>query len=99
MRTVPRIGRLLDLTGLLVFASGAAVFARSWAGFRSVPGYVPPPGGPPWAAVGVADGYWRLQKIGTIFMIAGVVIFVLAWWSVRSPGRSGAGPEGGPPGT
>jgi hypothetical protein len=35
------------------------------------------------SAVAVADGFWRLQKIGTWLMVAGVAVFVLAWWVAR----------------
>jgi hypothetical protein len=79
MQTVPRIGRLLDLAGFVLFLGGAAVAARAWTGFRSLPDDVPTDGN----AVAVADGFWRLQKIGTWMMITGVAVFVLAWWVAR----------------
>lgn len=83
MKNVPRIGRVLDLVGLIIFAAGGVFFVRAWIGFRGVPDYVPPAESRPWAAVGVADGYWRLQKVGAGLMIAGIAVFVLAWWSAR----------------
>lgn len=83
MKTVPRIGRVLDLAGLLLFGAGAAVFVWAWIGFRGVTDYVPPAGAPAWAAVEVANGYWRLQRIGTGLMVGGVAVFVLAWWAAR----------------
>jgi hypothetical protein len=80
---VPRIGRVLDLVGLLVFAAGGALFARAWLGFRSLRDVQPAPGAEPWAAIRVADGFWRLQKIGAGLMLAGAVVFVIAWWWAR----------------
>ena len=83
MKSVPRIGRILDLAGLVLFLGGAAFFAWAWAGFRDVPAFVPDPNGEPWAAVRLADGYLRLQWIGGALMLAGVATFVAAWWRAR----------------
>lgn len=83
MKTVPRVGRLLDLSGLVLFLGGCSMFARSWIGFRGVPDYEAPADAGAWAAVAVADGYWRLQKIGVGLMLAAIVVFVVAWWVAR----------------
>jgi hypothetical protein len=83
MKTVPRIGRILDLGGLLLFLGGAAVFAWAWIGFQGLTGYVPPVDGSAPSAVSVANGYWRLQKIGAGLMMGGQAVFVLAWWVAR----------------
>ncbi|MEQ1856195.1 MAG: hypothetical protein ABL963_06990 [Longimicrobiales bacterium] len=88
MKTVPRIGRVLDLVGLLLFLGGGALFVRAWLGFQSVPDYQPSVDDPAWAAVSIADGYWRLQKIGVAIMVAGIAVFVAAWWVARRGGRS-----------
>jgi hypothetical protein len=88
MARVPVIGRLLDVAGLLLFASGGAVFARAWFGFDAVRDFQPSPGGPPWAAIRMADGYWRLQKVGVALMLVGVAVFLAAWWSARRPAAS-----------
>ncbi len=85
MSDVPRIGRVLDAVGLLVFLSGAALFVWAWLGFQGIIDFVPPADGRLWSAVEVADGYWRLQKIGGGLMAGGLAVFVGAWWSVRSP--------------
>jgi hypothetical protein len=74
---------MLDLAGLVLFLVGGAVAARAWIGFRTVRDYQPPPDSPSWSAVAVADGYWRLRKIGTGLMIAGLVVFMVAWWVAR----------------
>lgn len=87
MKTVPRVGRILDLVGLLLFLSGAAAFVWAWIGFQDIPGEVPPVGAEPWATVRVADGYWQIQKIGTALMLTGVSAFVLAWWVARRVAR------------
>lgn len=83
MTPVPRIGRLLDLAGLLLFLGGGGTFAWAWIGFRGVQDYVPPPDAPAWAAVAVADGYLRVQWVGAALMVAGLGVFVLAWWVAR----------------
>jgi hypothetical protein len=86
LKTVPLIGRLLDVAGLVLLLSGGVVAGWAWIGFQAVPDYQPPPGAPAWSAVAVADGYWRLQKIGTALMITGVAVFVIAWWTTRRHG-------------
>lgn len=85
---VPRIARLLDLAGLVVFLGGAALYAWAWNGFRLVREYQPAIEEGRWAAVRLADGYWRFQKIGTALMVAGVVVFVSAWWVARRAAAS-----------
>jgi len=83
------MGRILDLLGLALFLSGAAVATRAWIGFRGLPDDLPPLGTSAMSAVAVADGFWRLQKIGTALMITGVAVFVLAWWVARrAPGTA-----------
>lgn len=79
-QAVSRVGRLLDLVGGLLFASGGALFVWAWTGFRSVREYQPTLEDGPWAAVQLADEYWRLQRIGTALMVGGVAVFVYAWW-------------------
>jgi hypothetical protein len=83
MTSVPRIGRMLDVVGLVLFLGGTAVAAWAWLGFQGLPEYQPPADAPAWSAVEVANGYWRLQKIGTGLMAAGVVVFVAAWGVAR----------------
>lgn len=78
--TVPRIGRLLDLVGAVLFLAGAALYAWAWAGFRRVPAYQPTLEEGAWAALELANGYWRLQRIGTALIVAGIGVFVCAWW-------------------
>jgi len=83
MSTVPRIGRILDLVGLVVFLVGAAFFLWAWSGFQSVPAFVPDADGEPWAATRMADGYLRLQWAGGALMGVGIAVFLLAWWTAR----------------
>lgn len=90
MKTVPRVGRILDLVGLLLFLGGAAAFVWAWIGFRGVPEYVPPVDAGAWTAVRVANGYWRIQKVGTALMLAGIVVFALAWWVARRVAQRGS---------
>jgi hypothetical protein len=90
VQTVPRIGRILDLAGLLLLLGGGGVVVWAWIGFTGVPDYQPAADAPAWSAVAVANSYWRLQKIGTGLMIAGVAVFVLAWWAARARVREAA---------
>jgi hypothetical protein len=85
---VPRIGRLLDLVGLLLFLGGAATVAWAWIGFQGVSGYVPPSDAPFGTAIAVADRYWFIQKIGVAILLAGIATFVLAWWVARAAKRT-----------
>lgn len=80
---VPRIGRILDGIGILLFLAGAGLFARAWIGFQEVRAYVPGPDAPLWAATELANGYWRMQRVGGALMAAGVAVFVVAWWVAR----------------
>ena len=94
MKEVPRIGRMLDLAGLLIFLTGAGCYARAWFGFRSLPAYVPDPDGEPWASLEIADGFWRLQKIGVGLMVFGIAVFVIAWWIARRKQAAGGPAQG-----
>lgn len=85
MTRVPRIGRVLDVVGLLFLVAGAALVGRAWVGFREVQAFVPPPDAPAMAAVAFADEFWRMQKLGVALMVVGVGVFVAAWWIARHP--------------
>ena len=84
---VPRIGRVLDTVGLVLFLVGAALFGRAWLGFQEVRAFVPGPEDPPWASIQLADGYWLMQRIGVGVMALGIAVFVAAWWVARPGGR------------
>ena len=77
---VPRIGRVLDLVGLLLFLGGGGVYVRAWLGFESVRHYQPSADDLPFAATRLANGYLRLQHLGGMVMLAGIAVFVAAWW-------------------
>jgi drug/metabolite transporter (DMT)-like permease len=83
MRSVRRIGRILDLAGLVLFLVGAGFFARAWVGFRRVPVFVPDGSAEPWAALRFADGFLRLQWLGGGLMAVGAAVFVVAWLVAR----------------
>jgi len=80
---VPKIGRVLDALGLVLFLAGGAVFAWAWMGFTAVRGYQPTPEEGPWAATRLANHYLRVQWVGGAMMAAAVVVFVAAWWMAR----------------
>lgn len=73
-RSVPRIGRILDLLGLLVFATGAALYARAWIGLRGMDRFERAEGDAAFAAIERADALSSLGRIGIAIMIAGVLI-------------------------
>lgn len=75
---VPRIGRVLDLAGLLVFLAGAALYLRAWLGLRGMDTFVPDPDAAGFAALERADQLSSLGRIGIALMIAGAVIAVVA---------------------
>ena len=96
MTPVSRVGRLLDLTGLVVFLVGAALALRAWSGFREVQRFEPTLADGPMAAVQLADDFSRLGKIGLALMLVGVGVFVLAW---RAGHRAQRDPDGSPDGS
>ena len=83
MTPVPRIGRVLDLVGLVFFLLGGGFTARAWIGFREVQSYVPSPDAAAMTAVEFADQFWRIQKMGVALMLVGIGVFVAAWWIAR----------------
>lgn len=83
MKQVPRIGRVLDLIGLVVFLGGGAVFVRSWFGFESVRHYQPKATDPIGSATVLANSFRHLQRVGGTLMALGIAVFVVAWWVAR----------------
>jgi len=88
-RRVSRLGRLLDVVGLLLLLAGAGMAARAWAGFEEVRTYQATAADGPFAALRLHDRYARLQRAGTMVMVAGVAVFVAAWWVARRDGKGG----------
>ncbi len=86
MTPVPRIGRVLDLVGLVFFLLGGGFIARAWYGFREVQGYVPPPDPTAMTAVEFADQFWRIQRVGVGLLLIGIALSVAAWWTARRAG-------------
>lgn len=80
---VPRIGRVLDVVGLVLFLAGGGLFVRSWLGFNGVRHYRRVPGGPLWAATRLANGFLRMQHLAEVLMAAGIAVFLVAWWVAR----------------
>lgn len=75
---VPRIGRVLDLAGALLFIAGAAVYARSWLGLREMDAFERVSGDATFAAVERADALSRLGRVGFALMAAGALMAVIA---------------------
>ena len=83
MKTVPRLGRVLDLAGLLLFLVGGALYARAWIGFQGVPEFERPEHGTVFAATELADSFRTMARWGIALMIVGIMVFVAAWWVAR----------------
>ena len=75
---VPRIGRVLDLIGLLLFLAGAVLYVRSWIGLRGMDDFRRAQDAPAFAAVEHADALARLGRVGFAVMAAGAVVAVIA---------------------
>ncbi|HSW28779.1 MAG TPA: hypothetical protein VLH75_04700 [Longimicrobiales bacterium] len=88
---VSRLGRLLDLAGLLLLLAGAGMAARAWVGFEEVRAFRAGPGDEPFAALRLHDHFSRLQHAAGALMVAGVAVFVAAWWVGRRRAGSGEG--------
>lgn len=91
--TVPRRARVLDALGLLLFLVGAGLWVRAWLGFQEVRGYAPQPEDGLWAALRMAEGFARLQRLGIGAMVGGLAVFGIAWWVARRAGRARAGDQ------
>lgn len=81
--SVPRIGRVLDLVGLVLLVAGGLLFTRAWIGLEGVRHYRPHPDDLPWAALRLANHFLRMQRVGGAVMLAGAAVFVAAWWVSR----------------
>ncbi|MFW6199495.1 MAG: hypothetical protein ACOC8K_02885 [Gemmatimonadota bacterium] len=79
-RPVPRIGRLLDGLGALVFLAGAAVYGRAWWGLRSLGEQPDQPAGDElsFAAVERFVELQEVSRIGLVLMIVGAAVAVVA---------------------
>lgn len=93
MAPVPRIGRILDLVGLLLFLAGGLVYGRAWLGFRSVPDFERPEHAVIMAATELADGFRRMERVGLGVMVVGIAVFVVAWWVARRADPDIGAPE------
>ncbi len=60
-------------------------------------GYQPTPEAGPWAATRLANHYLRVQWVGGAVMLAGLAVFLAAWWIARrSAPETRAGGASGP---
>jgi hypothetical protein len=97
-RAVPRIGRLLDVVGVLLLVVGAALYARSWFGLRAMDRFERAPGDEMWAAVERANALARLGRVGFAVMAAGALVAVAAAIVARRvAARESAEPSDPPP--
>lgn len=79
-RPVPRIGRILDGLGLLVFLVGAGIYAWTWWALRRQGGQPRQPADGRWGFVALreVEGLDRLSDIGFVLMAVGAVLAVVA---------------------
>lgn len=75
---VPRIGRVLDGIGLLLFLAGGALYGRAWFGLRHLEAEPPPSDGMEFAAVGRVVELHELSRTGLLLMAGGAVVAVIA---------------------
>lgn len=74
---VPRPLRVVNVLALLLFAGGAALYARAWVGMRELITYVPPPDAPLFAAMARFHQFSNLSRTGLTLVIAAVLVAVL----------------------
>lgn len=75
---VPRVGRVLDVIGMLLVAGGAVVYGYSWVGLRGMDAYARPEGAPLFAAIARANELTRIGRVGLALVAAGIVVAVTA---------------------
>ena len=74
---VPRLGRVLDLVGVMILVAGASLYVHSWLGLRAMDDFVSTPEAPR-SAIEHADELSRLGRIGFALIVAGVLVAVAA---------------------
>ena len=77
VKRVPRLGRVLDVVGIMVFVAGASLYVHSWLGLRAMDEFVSTPDAPG-SAIEHADGLSGLGRIGFALMALGVLVGVAA---------------------
>lgn len=75
---VPRLGRVLDLVGALLFLGGAAVYGWAWMGLRRLRDDPPVSAEGAFVAVARANDFSTLSRLGLALMAGGAVVAVLA---------------------
>lgn len=79
-RPVPRIGRILDGLGILVFLTGAGVYGRAWCGLRRLEDQPDQPVGEQlsFAAVERFVELQEMSRMGLVLMAVGGVVALVA---------------------
>lgn len=77
-RPVPRVLRAVNVLALVIFAAGAAVYARAWLGMRALREYEAPPDAPLFSAMERFNHFWELSRIGLWLVGASVAVAVIA---------------------
>lgn len=89
---VPRLGRLLDVAGLLLVVGGAASYLYAYAGLERIRTGETVITGTMFATLNETSAYSRISDIGMALAVAGVLTFVAAFAVTRrarqSPGSA-----------
>ena len=91
-RSVPRIGRVLDGLGVLLFLVGGGIYLRAWWGLRRVETNPDPPGesAGAFATVARVEDLHALSDAGLALMAAALVVGVTAAVAARWKSRDSA---------
>ena len=84
-RPVSRIGRLLDIVGLMILTAGAACYVYAYVGLRDLEGVREGAGAAPFASIVRFDKLWKLSRLGIGLAVTGLVVAVGA--AVAGRGR------------
>lgn len=79
-RPVPRVGRILDGVGILLFLAGAGLYARAWWGLRRLESSPEPSteDSGAFATVARVEDLHELSDKGLLLMAVGFVVAVVA---------------------
>lgn len=84
---VPRIGRVLDVVGLVVFLGGLGTYARAWIGMRRLGAAGADPSAPLFSGMREFQRWWELSRVGIALMVIGGLVALaaagVAWWLRR----------------
>jgi hypothetical protein len=81
---VPRLGRALDLLGLLLFAAGAGCYGYAYVGLEGIRTGDSVIAGGMFATLNEAKALTTVSEIGIAVAIAGIGVFIAAFMVARA---------------